>query len=101
MALPLPVLIIQIFTDNPDGALDPKARFYAGLLTTTNLGAPLTDTSADGIWDAVFAAVVSDSKPACDPNCDTDQNPNYREVRSGRLIETSSTVDVSFADKNH
>ena len=87
------------FTDNPDGALDAKARFYAGLLTTTNLGAPLTDTSADGIWDAVFAAVVSDSKPACDPNCDTDQNPNYREVRSGRLIETSSTVDVSFADK--
>ncbi len=87
------------FTDNPGGALDAKARFYAGLLTTTNLGAPLTDTSADGIWDAVFAAIVSDTKPACDPTCDTDQNPNYREIRSGRLIETSSTVDVSFADK--
>ncbi len=40
-------------------ALDLKARFYAGILPTTNLGAPLTDGSADGEWDARFAITYS------------------------------------------
>ncbi len=40
-------------------ASDLKARFYAGILPTTNLGAPLTDGSADGEWDARFAITYS------------------------------------------
>ena len=72
------------FTSNPDGAFDTKARFYAGLLTTTDLGAPLTDRSADGIWTAEFVAIVSNSNS---------------DGRSGRRIATRSTLRVSFADK--
>ncbi|MGU9963505.1 MAG: hypothetical protein ACNYPD_05285 [Candidatus Halichondribacter symbioticus] len=72
------------FSDNPDGAFDTKARFYAGLLTTTDLGAPLTDRSADGIWTAEFVAIVSDSNS---------------KGRTGRSIATRSTLRVSFADK--
>ncbi len=40
-------------------SLDLKARFYAGILPTTNLGAPLKDGSADGTWDAQFAITYS------------------------------------------
>lgn len=72
------------FTPNGGGALDTKARFYAGLLTTTDLGAPLSDRSADGIWTAEFVAIVSDSNS---------------EGRTGRSIATRSTLRVSFADK--
>ena len=72
------------FTDNPNGSIDTRARFYAGLLTTTDLGAPLTDRSADGIWTAEFVAIVSDSNS---------------DGRTGRRIATRSTLRVSFADK--
>ena len=40
-------------------ALDLKARFYAGILPATNLGAPLASGSADGEWDARFAITYS------------------------------------------
>ena len=72
------------FTPNGGRALDTRARFYAGLLTTTDLGAPLTDRSADGIWTAEFVAIVSDSNS---------------DGRTGRRIATRSTLRVSFADK--
>ena len=45
--------------NHDNNATDLKARFYAGILPTTNLGAPLKDGSADGEWDARFAITYS------------------------------------------
>ena len=47
------------FTDNPDYIEEAKERYYAGLFANTDLGGPLIDNSADGIWVASFAAIVA------------------------------------------
>ncbi len=40
------------------GAGVRNRKFYAGLLPTTNLGAPITDISTNAIWEAQFGAVL-------------------------------------------
>ncbi len=43
------------FTDNPTGRVDTRGRYYAGLFSGTDLGGPLIDDTANGMWTAAFA----------------------------------------------
>ncbi len=57
----------QVFTNGISGNEDPT-NFYAGILTTTNLGAPLTELTAKGAWQGrLYAArdtVLADTNNA-------------------------------------
>ena len=65
------------FTDNPYYIDRAKERYYAGLFANTDLGGPLIDASADGIWVASFAAIVA----------------------RGIVIDADTTMIINFGDK--
>ena len=46
----------HVYSNDRSTGTDPT-NFYAGILTTTNLGAPLTETTASGIWEGRLYAV--------------------------------------------
>ncbi len=50
--------LTESFTQNPVGS---RRRYYAGLLNNVDLGGPLTDGSADGIWNARVYATISEA----------------------------------------
>ena len=53
----------QIFSNDHSDSADEPTNFYTGIFTTTNLGAPLTETTASGTWEGRLYA-ARDTEPA-------------------------------------
>ncbi len=52
--------VLLLGENNPNGVAYSYAsrnKYYAGLLPTTNLGAPITDSNTSTIWEAKFGAI--------------------------------------------
>ncbi len=85
-------------------ALDLKARFYAGILPTTNLGAPLKDGSADGTWDAQFGMVASryiGNATVELVNGNTEEHEQLVSLRESiNFFDTDTSMLVNFAQKS-
>ncbi len=74
------------FTDNPLGT---KHRYYAGLLSNVDLGGPLRDNSADGIWNARFYALYG-----TDGTVQTDLETSLIVNFEAKSIKTRELADI-------
>ena len=74
------------FTDNPLGT---KHRYYAGLLSNVDLGGPLRDNSANGIWNARFYALYG-----TDGTVQTDLETSLIVNFEAKSIKTRELADI-------
>ena len=81
---------------------------YVGLLAGTNLGAPLTDSSADGAWTATVRVIEGDTLQDETEELTTVQVlrhdttfPGGRSIQQGRFVDkrVQFTLSVNFANK--
>ncbi|MCA8834342.1 MAG: hypothetical protein K8953_04575, partial [Proteobacteria bacterium] len=75
------------FTDNPLGT---KHRYYAGLLSNVDLGGPLIDNSADGIWNASFYVLYGTSSGRAQADIETSLIVNF----DAKSIKTRELADI-------
>ncbi|MCA8834069.1 MAG: hypothetical protein K8953_03195, partial [Proteobacteria bacterium] len=79
-------IISPEFTDNPLGT---KHRYYAGLLSNVDLGGPLVDNSADGIWNARFYALYG-----TDRSVQTDLETSIIVNFDAKSLKTRELADI-------
>ncbi|MGU9963369.1 MAG: hypothetical protein ACNYPD_04595 [Candidatus Halichondribacter symbioticus] len=71
-------------------------NLYVGLLAGTNLGAPLTDSSVDGVWTATVRVIEGDTLQD-----ETEVLTTVQVLRQGKLVDkqVQFTLSVNFANK--
>ena len=71
--------VLLLGENSPSGVafsyVDRENKYYAGLLPTTNLGAPITDPNTDAIWNAKFEAI---SAPVGSSSLESYSNPGFK-----------------------
>ena len=77
--------------------------FYAGLLPTTNLGAPITDINTDAIWDAKVMLIASPNRYSnSDFKMRVTFDGNEGTINSGTLsggVFTAGEISVPYTDR--